>query len=223
LRVLYLSLSIVFADQISKIFVKGFSIPFLHFYWDGMYEGERIKVIGNFFRITFIENPGMAFGFNPGLNFKLFISLFSLVASIGLVVYLYYIRNSKLNTRIAIACILGGAIGNLIDRMFYGVVYGYAPLFYGRVVDFLDFDFFHFSLFGRVYDRFPIFNFADASVTIGVFILILFHKKFSHASENTGPEVNTSRGYVSGLTENLKEENNKLSDERSDKGKESSL
>jgi signal peptidase II len=223
LRVLYLSLSIVFADQISKIFVKGFSIPFLKIYWDGMYEGQRIKVIGNFFRITFIENPGMAFGFNPGTNFKLFISLFSLIASIGLVVYLYYIRNSKPNTRIAIACILGGAIGNLIDRMFYGVVYGYAPLFYGRVVDFLDFDFFHFSLLGRVYDRFPIFNFADASVTIGVFILILFHNKFSPASENSEPEVTASPGNVSGLTENLKEENNKLSDGQSDKGKESSL
>jgi signal peptidase II len=188
-----------------------------------MYEGQRIKVIGNFFRITFIENPGMAFGFNPGLNFKLFISLFSLIASIGLIVYLYYIRSSKLNTRIAIACILGGAIGNLIDRMFYGVVYGYAPLFYGRVVDFLDFDFFHFSLLGRVYDRFPIFNFADASVTIGVFILILFHKKFSPAPDNAEPEVTTSNNFVPGLTENLKEENNKLSDEQSDKGKESSL
>ena len=223
MRVLYLSLSIVFVDQISKIFVKGFSIPFLKIYWNGMYEGQRIKVIGNFFRITFIENPGMAFGFNPGLNFKLFISLFSLIASIGLIVYLYYIRSSKLNTRIAIACILGGAIGNLIDRMFYGVVYGYAPLFYGRVVDFLDFDFFHFSLLGRVYDRFPIFNFADASVTIGVFILILFHKKFSPAPDNAEPEVTTSNNFVPGLTENLKEENNKLSDEQSDKGKESSL
>lgn len=221
MRVLYLSFSIVIADQLSKIFVKGFSIPFLKYYWGGMYEGQTIKVIGNFFRITFIENPGMAFGFDPGLNFKLFISLFSLIASIGLVIYLYYIRKSKLSTRIAIACILGGAIGNLIDRMFYGVIYGYGNIFYGRVVDFLDFDFFHFSLLGKTYDRFPIFNIADASVTIGVFILLLFHKKIT-SDQNAETQPSLSAG-VPNSSEDIKEEENKLPDEQTDKGKESSF
>jgi signal peptidase II len=183
LRILFVSLFIVVIDQVTKLLIKGFSVPFLHFKYSGMYEGERIPVIGDFFRITFIENPGMAFGFDPGVNFKFLISVFSLVASVGLIIYVYFIRNQRLSLRIAIAFILGGAVGNLIDRMFYGILYGYAPVFYGRVVDFLDVDFFDFSIFGRNYDRWPIFNVADAAVTIGVLILIIFYKKNAEKSE----------------------------------------
>ncbi|HEY6906624.1 MAG TPA: signal peptidase II [Ignavibacteriaceae bacterium] len=186
MRILFVSLFIVVIDQVTKLLVKGFSVPFLHFKYSGMYEGERIPVIGDFFRITFIENPGMAFGFDPGINFKFLISIFSLVASAGLIIYIYFIRNQRLSLRIAIAFILGGAVGNLIDRMFYGVLYGYAPVFYGRVVDFLDVDFFDFSILGRNYDRWPIFNIADAAVTIGVLILIIFYKKNAEESEKPG-------------------------------------
>jgi signal peptidase II len=158
-----------------------------------MYLGESIMVIGNFFKITFIENPGMAFGFNPGSDFKLWISVFSLIASIGLFVYLYIARNKSISLRIALAMILGGAVGNLIDRTFYGIIYKYSPVFYGRVVDFLDFDFFNFSILGRNYDRWPIFNLADASVTIGVFILILFYRHHKKEEEgNLVPEQNVS-------------------------------
>ncbi len=193
MRVLFVSLFIVIIDQVTKLLVKGFSIPFLHFKYSGMYEGEKIPVIGNFFRITFIENPGMAFGFDPGINFKLWISIFSLFASVGLIIYIYSVRNQRLNLRIALAFILGGAVGNLIDRMFYGIFYGYASVFYGRVVDFFDVDFFDFSIFGRNYDRWPIFNIADAAVTIGVLILIIFYKKNVEESESpeaiiTGPD-----------------------------------
>ena len=177
MRILVVSFIIVIVDQLTKILVKGFSIPFLHIYYQGMYDGQKIPVIGNFFRITFIENPGMAFGFDPGVNYKLWISIFSLAASIGLVVYLYIIRNQKLSLRLAIAFILGGAVGNLIDRMFYGIFYGYAPLFYGRVVDFMDIDFFNINIFGRHFERWPIFNIADSAVTIGVIILLFFYKK----------------------------------------------
>jgi signal peptidase II len=177
LRILFVSFFIVLVDQITKLLVKGFSIPFLHFSYTGMYEGEKIPIIGNFFRITFIENPGMAFGFDPGTNFKLWISIFSLAASIGLIIYIYIVRNQRFSLRLALAFILGGAVGNLIDRIFYGIFYGYAPVFYGKVVDFLDVDFFDFSIFGRSYDRWPIFNIADATVTIGVLILIIFYKK----------------------------------------------
>ncbi len=183
MKVIYISIAIVIIDQISKIVVKGFSIPFLNFNFDGMYYGQSIPVIGDFFRLTYIENPGMAFGFDPGDGFKLAISLFSLVASIGLLIYLYAIRNNSLSLRIAIAFILGGAVGNLIDRTFYGVFFGYAPLFYGRVVDFFDFDFFDFTLFGRSYDRWPIFNVADAAVSVGVLILILFYRKHEKERE----------------------------------------
>ncbi|MGA7722228.1 MAG: signal peptidase II [Ignavibacteriaceae bacterium] len=175
-KILYVSLAVVIADQVSKVAVKGFSIPFLKIYHTGMFEGERIPIIGNFFRLTFIENPGMAFGFDPGLDMKIWISLFSLIASAGLFIYFYFIRNKSFVLRLAIALIFGGAVGNLIDRIFYGVFYQYAPLFYGKVVDFLDVNFFKFNLFGRTFDRWPIFNIADSAVTIGVLILIFFYR-----------------------------------------------
>ncbi len=176
MKVLFVSIIVVLIDQLSKLLVKGFSIPFLNINYEGMYHGQRIPIIGDLFRLTFIENPGMAFGIDPGDGFKLWISIFSLIASVGIVIYMFLIRNHRLSLRIALAFILGGAIGNLIDRMFYGVFYGYAPLFYGKVVDFLDFDFFDITVFGRSYDRWPIFNFADAAVTIGVLILIFFYR-----------------------------------------------
>lgn len=177
MRILIVSFVVILLDQVSKILVKGFTIPAFNFHYDGMYLGQRIPVIGDFFRLTFIENPGMAFGFDPGSEVKLWISLFSLLASFGLLIYFYLIRNQKLSLRLAIAFILGGAVGNLIDRLLYGVVYGYAPLFYGKVVDFFDFDFLDVTILGRHYERWPIFNVADAAVSIGVLILILFYKK----------------------------------------------
>jgi len=163
--------------------VKGFSIPFLNINYEGMYLGQMIPVIGDFFRFTFVENPGMAFGYDPGSSFKLIISIFSLVASIGLIFYLYVIRDKSWSLKIAIALILGGAVGNLIDRTFYGLIFDYAPMFYGKVVDFFDVDFFDFSLFGRSYDRWPVFNIADAAVTIGVLILVFFYKKHQDEDE----------------------------------------
>ena len=233
MRVLFVSFFIVIVDQATKLLVKGFSIPFLHFQYSGMYEGEKIPVIGDFFRITFIENPGMAFGFDPGINFKLWISIFSLVASVGLIIYIYYVRNQRLSLRIALAFILGGAVGNLIDRMLYGIFYGYAPMFYGRVVDFLDVDFFDFSIFGRNYDRWPIFNIADAAVTIGVFILIIFYKKNTGDSEEIKqPEISAEDQAISdpgedeiekktpGETITQSSEGNNKEDGETDQGKE---
>ena len=128
MKALYISLAVVIVDQVSKLLVKGFSLPFLNFNFDGMYLGQVIPVIGDFFRITFVENPGMAFGFDPGSNFKLIISIFSLIASFGLIFYLYVIRNRSWSLKIAIALILGGAVGNLIDRTFYGIIYNYARI-----------------------------------------------------------------------------------------------
>ena len=183
MKALYLSFAVVIVDQVTKLLIKGFSIPFLNINFDGMYLGQMIPVFGNFFRFTFVENPGMAFGYDPGSSFKLIISIFSLAASIGLVFYLYIIRDKSWTLRVSIALILGGAIGNLIDRTFYGLLYDYAPLFYGKVVDFFDVDFFDFTLFGRSYDRWPVFNIADAAVTIGVLTLLLFYKKHQKEDE----------------------------------------
>ena len=153
-----------------------------------MYNGEKIQIIGDFFRLTFVENPGMAFGFDPGLDYKSLISIFSVIASAALFFYIYFSRKKTRSLRIALAFILGGAVGNLIDRIFYGVLYNYAPLFYGKVVDFLDFDFFDFTFFGRSYDRWPVFNFADSAVTIGILILLFFYRKGSSEEKIASPE-----------------------------------
>jgi len=231
LRVLYLSLVVLIADQLSKLYVKGINLPIVNLKIGGMQLGESISVIGDFFRITFTENPGMAFGYNPGSDFKLWITIFSVVASIGLLIYLYSSRKKSLSLRVAIALILAGAIGNVFDRVFYGVIYHYAPLFYGKVVDFFDFDFFNFTFFGRSYERWPIFNIADASVTVGVLILLFFYKKHQEDDIKSG-EV--SEGDSNGKTEIIPGTNNlesdisdkvndcKLDDE-ADKGKEISV
>ena len=232
MRVIYLTLLVIVADQLSKFYIKGISIPFLNLKIDGMYPGESIPVISDIFKITFTENPGMAFGFDPGSDFKLWISVFSLVASIGLLVYLFTARKKSLSLRIAIALILGGAIGNVIDRMFYGMIYDYAPLFYGKVVDFFDFDFFNFTLFGRSYERWPIFNLADAAVSVGVLILLFFYKQHQadeKQTEETSTEVQSEDSILenksSAVENNLIEDDlkNNPNDDEADKGKEISV
>ncbi len=231
MRVLYFTLGVIFVDQFSKFYIKGINIPFLNISFEGMYYGESISVIGNFFKITFIENPGMAFGFNPGSDFKLWISVFSLIASIGLIVYLYIVRNKSLSLRIALAMILGGAVGNLIDRTFYGIIYKYAPAFYGKVVDFFDFDFFNFAIFGRSYDRWPIFNIADASVTVGVIILILFYRQHQKEDEENLEQESVKdeklpqelSGVENSNTSKDNEVNERTENDKTDKGKEISI
>lgn len=183
MRVLYLTLVTVLIDQATKLAVKGFKIPFLNYEYFGMYHGQSIPIAGDFFMLTFVENPGMAFGIDLNSTAKPWISIFSVVASIGLFIYLYSVRKQSLSMRVALALILGGAIGNLIDRCFYGVFYGYAPILYGKVVDFFNFDFFDVTLFGQTYDRFPIFNIADAAVSIGVFVLLIFYKQHQEELE----------------------------------------
>ncbi len=185
MRVLYITFFMVVVDQVTKILVKGISIPFLNFKLDGMRYGQSFDVFGSFFKITFVENPGMAFGINIGDGSKLLLSLFSIAASVALIYYLYKMQHQKLVIRTALSLILAGAIGNLIDRVFYGVIYEYAPLFYGKVVDFFNVEFFDFTLFGHTYERWPIFNIADASVTIGVILLLIFHRGDESAETQT--------------------------------------
>ncbi|MBT8380149.1 MAG: signal peptidase II [Ignavibacteria bacterium] len=229
MKMLILTFGIIVIDQITKLYVKGISIPFLNIEFVGMFLGESFSVIGNFFRITFTENPGMAFGFDPGSDFKLWISLFSLFASIGLLIYLYVVRDKSISLRLAIALILGGAVGNLIDRMFYGLLFDYAPLFYGKVVDFFDFDFFNFTILGRSYERWPIFNIADASVTVGVLILLFFYKHSKDPEKvdsNQSSEIEAAaEGENLGSTQSNNDDadlNNKkdsLSNDQNNKGK----
>ena len=197
MRVLFVSLFVVVVDQLTKFLVKGGNIPFLHLKVHGMQYGQSIDVFGEFFKLTFVENPGIAFGIDVNETSKLLLSIFSLLASIGILYYIWKSKEQKLVIRLALAFILGGAVGNLIDRTFYGLFYGYAPLFYGRVVDFFNFDFFDITIFGRTFDRFPIFNIADSGVTIGVILLILFYrspdeKKAEIGTEGVSPRENSS-------------------------------
>lgn len=185
MKVLYLTLFVVLADQITKILVKGIKIPSIGIEIQGMQLYDSFNVIGDFFRITYIENPGMAFGIDFGESAKLYLTLFSLIASIAITIYILKHKNEKLSLRLPLALILGGAIGNLIDRMFYGLIYNEAPLFYGKVVDFLDFDFFNITLFGYTYDRWPIFNIADMAVSIGVISLLIFHREEKEESKES--------------------------------------
>ncbi len=174
MRVLYASLFVVVFDQITKFLVKGISIPSLGIDIKGMILGESIPIIKDVFSITFIENPNMAFGIE--LGGKVFLSIFAIIASIALIYYLYRIRNENFWNRFSIALILGGAAGNLIDRIFYGLLYDTASLFQGNVVDFFDFNLFTIN-WGNFHFKFwPIFNIADTSVSIGVIALLLLYR-----------------------------------------------
>jgi len=173
-RVLLVSAAILVADQITKMLVRGFHIPGLGIRWEGMPLGTSHPILGEFLRLTYVENPGMAFGIDIGG--KIFFSVFSILASIGIITYLYRVRNERLGFRFSLALILGGAVGNLIDRLFYGVLFQGAPLFQGRVIDFLDVEFFDIALFGVHLTRWPVFNIADAAVTTGVLLLLVFYR-----------------------------------------------
>lgn len=144
----FLSFVVVIIDQVSKILTKNYMV--LH---------DSKEVLGDFLRYTFIKNPGMAFGIQIG-NKTLF-TIFSIIASIVIFIYLLKTRGDKKYVKLALSLILGGAIGNLTDRILYG-----------SVVDFID--------VGIGTLRWPVFNVADSAVTIGMIILIgiiMFEKK----------------------------------------------
>jgi signal peptidase II len=163
--------SVVTIDQVTKFFVKKL-----------MNLRDSIDILSDFFQFTYIENPGMAFGLQ--LENKILFTALSIGAAIVVFIYLYRMRNEKMMLVAALSFIMGGAIGNLIDR-----------LIYGRVVDFLDFEFFDIAipqfnfLFidfpGFVLTRWPIFNIADSSVTLGMIIIawMIFFVKDTSATE----------------------------------------
>lgn len=205
MRILYVTGAIVVVDQVAKLLVKGFSLPFLGLYYPGVPLGSSRAILGDFLRLTYIENPGMAFGIDVGG--KLFLTIFSLFASIGIFMYLYKIRDEAFPIRLSLAMILGGAIGNLIDRVFYGVIFGEGPLFYGKVVDFVDVDFFNVDILGFHISRWPVFNVADSAVSLGVLILLVFHRKFTKAGEPSVSYAADSAGSpaASGTSDALKD------------------
>ncbi len=171
---------LVIFDQITKLLIHGFN--FLGINFTGLKYGELINVYGNYVQITFIENPGMAFGIHFGLVGKFFLSSFSIVASLVLIYVIKRLRENHFAIKLAFSLILAGAVGNLIDRVFYGVIFGYAPLLYGKVVDFVQVDIPDINI-GNIYmTHFPVFNVADSCVTVGIVILLLFFNKIPSLS-----------------------------------------
>ena len=195
MKVLFYSFLVVIVDQVTKFLIKGLKVEWLGINFHGMPYASSKPVLGEFLKITFIENPGMAFGVDVGP--KMFLTLFTIAASILILFYIYRHRNSAFLLRMALAFILAGAVGNLIDRTFYGMIYGYAPYFYGKVVDFVQVEFWDFTFLGKTYTTWPIFNVADVSVTIGFLIILFFHKRI-FAEE---PKEETTEELVGEITE----------------------
>lgn len=181
---------ILLVDQISKIYIKtNFML-------------EEKVVVFKWFQIYFIENEGMAWGAEiPGAYGKLFLTLFRIVAVVGIGWWLQdSIKKGHSNYLIvSIALILAGAFGNIIDSVFYGVIFDhsvgqvatlfadkpYGTWFHGKVVDMFYFPLWKgylpnwLPLWGGEYFTFfnAIFNVADAAISVGVAILIIFNKK----------------------------------------------
>lgn len=169
-RSLLIAAGLVGVDQATKLAVKGFDVFGLHH--EGMMLGESRPLVGEVLRLTFVENPGMAFGVSWG-DAKIILTLLT-VGIVALIVRMILTTPTEARSiRFALTLLLGGAVGNLIDRMFYGVFYGSAPLFYGKVVDFLQVDIPDVTIWGDVYTHWPVFNIADSCVSIGVVMLLI--------------------------------------------------
>ena len=184
-KLLLLGAALVIVDQVIKVLVKT-----------NMQPGESFNVIGNWFRILFIENEGMAFGMKfGGQTGKFLLSLFRIglfgvlcwwISSLSRKMYaedgsraMFSDGKSPLvpsGVLVGLTLITAGALGNIIDSLFYGIVFDYAPFMFGKVVDMF---FFPIIRDGeRVIFFSPVFNFADSCVTVGAFYLVLFQWKF---------------------------------------------
>jgi signal peptidase II len=158
-------------DQVSKLIVRGISIPLFNIHFSGLSPGESRPVLGDIIHITLVENPGIAFGIDPGESLRDVILIITILTCIVFFLYLLIVKSAEVKTKIAVALILGGAAGNLFDRIFYGIFYNYAPLFQGNVVDFIDIRIFKFFIFNEVHGNY-VFNFADISILSGVILLV---------------------------------------------------
>ena len=167
--------------------------------------GQEFNILGSWFIIHFTENEGMAFGMRFGGDFgKLLLSIFRIVAIFAIGWYLFRIikTNGKTGLILSLSLIFAGALGNIIDSAFYGMIFneskfhevavmfpaegGYNSFLHGKVVDMLYFPIIKgfypswFPFWGGddfIFFR-PVFNIADSSITTGVFILIFFQKRF---------------------------------------------
>ncbi len=200
---------ILVADQALKIWIKT-----------TMMLGDEIVVFKNWFILHFVENNGMAFGFEfAGEYGKMFLTLFRLVAVAGIGWYLFKLSKHKelpFGFIVSISLILAGAIGNIIDSLFYGMIFqdsygqvsaifpeggGYSSFLHGRVVDM-----FYFPLIESRYPDWlpfiggnplvffrPVFNIADSSITIGIFSILIFYRKYFNKVEEKTEETDNDQ------------------------------
>lgn len=190
-----LSLLIVLVDQSSKLMVHL-----------NMNLGEEVSILGDWFKLHYVLNPGIAFGIEFDLVYgKLLLTLFRILAASGIAYYLYYLakKNTHKSILFSLSLILAGALGNVLDSTFYGVILDNAPYnavspwFHGQVIDMLYFPLYTgsfpewFPIWGNQSFQFfrPVFNIADASIFMGVtFILVLQHR-FSLTDSSAQGEV----------------------------------
>lgn len=193
----WIALAVIFGvlifDQILKIWIKT-----------NMYLGQEFSVFGNWFIIHFVENNGMAFGLEFGGDVgKIILSVFRIIAvcAIGYFLFSYAKKGAKLGLIIAGSLIFSGALGNILDSAFYGLIFndsyhqisefmpaegGYAPFLFGKVVDML-----YFPLFDGTFPAWmpiwggedflffrPVFNIADTAISVGIGMIIVFQKRY---------------------------------------------
>lgn len=200
-RIFLLVFVILLIDQASKIYIKT------HFYYH-----EQIPIFGQTWAyLHFVENNGAAFGLSLGGAYgKLALTTFRIITVIGLAYFIHLLlkRKEKFGLIAALSLVFAGAIGNIIDSIFYGVIFtesgftpagiaeifpvggGYSSLFHGKVVDMLYFPMIDIIwpewvpvIGGNTFQFFrPVFNVADSSISVGMFILLIFYRDFFSGS-----------------------------------------
>lgn len=190
MKILFVPFFLFLIDQVTKISVRGLYLPWFNINYKGLNPGQTKPLINDVLHITLVENPGIAFGIDPGESLRDLILIITILTCLGFLSYLIFMKSADRKGRISVALILGGAAGNLFDRIFYGYFYNYAPLFEGNVVDFLDIKFFRIFIFDNMHGNY-VFNFADIFILSGVVFLIylIMSSKRSHKSDNLVPKL----------------------------------
>ena len=194
-------LLLILVDQVIKFWVKTH-----------LAVGQTVPLLGQWFNLHFVENEGMAFGISFGQQIGKFLLSLVRIVLVGLLCWYFavFVKRGKMDgVVLTIFClVIAGAIGNIIDSMFYGIFFtesnflqvaewspghGYAPFFFGKVVDMFYLKLFpipeKFPLWGGSWFFPAIFNFADACITVGIFLAIIFNKRIFSDLEKKSEEI----------------------------------